>query len=308
MPRLLLFSLPQRGRAGVGARAARQALAILAILLSCLLPAHAAIHVTDDRGITVTLAAPPQRIVTLLPSLGETVCALGACDRLVGVDDFANWPPQVARLPHVGGVDDARIESIVALRPDLVLLSSTARALPRLQALGVPVLGLDVKTLADVHRVLGKVGQALGVDAAAVRQRIEAGIAAAARTMPPQARAQRVYVEVGGGYAASASSHIGEILARLGAANVVPGSLGTVPQLNAEFVVRADPDLVIVGSHSAASLAQRPGWPGLRALREGRLCVLSPQDGDIVMRPGPRLAEAASILARCLAAPVAGKR
>ncbi|WP_354004387.1 ABC transporter substrate-binding protein [Ramlibacter pallidus] len=284
-----------------------------ALLLSCVLglpaPTQAApIDVTDDRGTTVTLPAPPRRIVTLLPSLGETVCALGACDRLVAVDDFANWPPEVARLPHVGGVDDARIESIVALRPDLVLLSSTARALPRLQALGVPVLGLDVKTLGDVQRVLGKVGQALGVDPAPVWQRIEAGIGAAVASVPPQARGRRVYFEVGGGYAASASSHIGEILGRLGAVNIVPGALGTVPQLNPEFVVRADPDLVIVGSHSAASLAGRPGWSKLGALRTGAVCVMPPQDSDVVMRPGPRSAEAAAILARCLATPVKAQR
>jgi iron complex transport system substrate-binding protein len=288
----------------------RKAWAIAALALAALMPAMAAAAVTlvDDRGTTVTLPAPPQRIVTLLPSLGETVCALGACGRLVGVDDFANWPAEVARLPHVGGVDDARIESIVALKPDLVLLSSTARALPRLHALGVPVLGLDLKTLGDARRVLEKVGTALGVDAAPVWQRIEGGIAAAAAGLPASARGRRVYVEVGGGYAASASSHIGEILARLGAVNIVPGTLGTVPQLNPEFVVRADPDLIVVGSHTAPSLAQRPGWNRLRAMREGQVCILAPQDGDVVMRPGPRLADAAAILARCLAAPVKAQR
>lgn len=277
--------------------------ALLLLCLCCALPAHALIEVRDDRGVLVKLPAPPQRIVTLLPSLGETVCALGACGRLVAVDDFANWPAEVARLPHVGGVDDARIESIVALKPDLVLLSSTARALPRLQGLGVPVIGLDVKTLADVERVLGKVGQALGVDHRPVWQRIQDGIAAAARSMPPPARGTTVYVEVGGGYAASASSHIGEVLLRLGAVNIVPGHLGTVPQLNPEFVVRADPQLLVVPAHSAAEIRQRPGWSGMRAVREGRVCTLTPQEGDTVMRPGPRLAQAAAILARCLGAP-----
>jgi iron complex transport system substrate-binding protein len=270
--------------------------------------AQAATEVRDDRGVLVKLPAPPQRIVTLLPSLGETVCALGACGRLVAVDDFANWPPEVAKLPHVGGVDDARIESIVALKPDLVLLSSTARALPRLQDLGVPVIGLDVKTLGDVQRVLGTVGRALGVDAGPVWRRIEGGIAAAARTVPPASRGTTVYVEVGGGYAASASSHIGEMLARLGAVNIVPGHLGTVPQLNPEFVVRADPQLLVVPAHSAGEIRQRPGWAGLRALREGRVCTLTPQEGDTVMRPGPRLAEAAAILARCLGAPAGPAR
>lgn len=274
---------------------------LLALVLVLALPAGAAVQVQGDGGQVVTLARAPQRIVSLLPSLTETVCALGACARLVGVDDFSNWPAEVLRLPHVGGVDDARLESIVALKPDLVLLSSTARALPRLQALGVPVLGLDLKTLADARRVLGTVGLALGVDAAPVWQRIQAGIAAAAASVPAAARGTTVYVEVGGGYAASASSHVGELLARLGARNVVPGALGTVPLLNPEFAVRADPQLLIVPAGNAAEVRQRPGWGRLQALRAQRVCVLAPAEGDVVMRPGPRLADAAAVLARCLA-------
>jgi iron complex transport system substrate-binding protein len=275
----------------------------LALLLACwCVQAAAQVRVTDDRGAQVTIERPPQRIVALLPSLTEMVCALDACQRLVAVDDFSNWPPAVQRLPHVGGVDDARIESIVALKPDLVLLSSTARALPRLQSLGVPVLGLDLKTLADVERVFARLGQALAVDPAPAWQRVQASIVAAAASVPKQARGLRVYVEVGGGYAASASSHVGDILARLGASNVVPGSLGTVPLLNPEFVVRADPQLLIVPAANLGELRQRPGWARIAALRENRVCVLSPAEGDVVMRPGPRLADAARVLARCLGA------
>ncbi|HYE40290.1 MAG TPA: helical backbone metal receptor [Ramlibacter sp.] len=276
---------------------------VLLLLALLALPAQAQVQVRDDRGRVVTLPRPPQRIVALLPSLTETVCALGACERLVAVDDFSNWPARVLALPHVGGVDDARIESIVALAPDLVLLSSTARALPRLEALGVPVLGLDLKTMGDAERVLRTVGRALGVQAEPVWQRIRAGITAAAATVPRTSRGVRVYVEVGGGFAASASSHVGELLAQIGAANVVPGELGTVPRLNPEFVVRADPQLLVLPAGTLAEVRQRPGWVRIGALRDGRVCVLSPQEGDVVMRPGPRLADAAAVLARCLGAP-----
>lgn len=276
---------------------------VFLVLLLAAAPLHAQVEVRDDRGRTVNLPRVPQRIVALLPSLTETVCALGACDRLVGVDDFSNWPASVLALPHVGGVDDARIESIVALKPDLVLLSSSARALPRLEALGVPVLGLDLKTLGDAERVLRTVGRAIGVDAAPAWQRIQAAIAAAGATVPLESRGLRVYVEVGGGYAASASSHVGELLARLGAATVVPGELGTVPRLNPEFVVRADPQLLVVPGSALAEVRQRPGWSRIAALRGNRVCVLSPEEGDVVMRPGPRLADAAGVLARCLGAP-----
>ena len=283
---------------------------LAALLLALAAWPAIAISVTDDRGVAVELREPPRRIVTLLPSLGETVCALGACDRLVGVDDYANWPASVRSLPRVGGVDDPRIERIVGLRPDLVLLSSTSRALDRLQALGVPVMGFDIKTLADVQRVLSRVADALQVRGAeAAWQRIAGGVEAAARSVPGRQKGVSVYFEVSTGpYAASESSHIGEILARLGAVNVVPGSLGTVPLLNPEFVVRADPQVIMVSQRDAAALAARPGWPRIRALREGRVCRFTVEQGDVIARPGPRLADAAQLLADCLAGRLPGER
>jgi len=81
----------------------------------------AAIGVTDDRGRTVSLAAPPQRLISLLPSLTESVCALGGCARLVGTDRYSNAPAEVQALPKLGGIDDAQVERIVALKPDVVL-------------------------------------------------------------------------------------------------------------------------------------------------------------------------------------------
>src|SRR5205814_1899363 len=108
-------------------------------------------------------------------------------------------------------------------------------------------------------------------------------------------------VEVGSGpYAASEISHIGELLTRLGVANVVSGSLGSVPRLNPEFVVRADPQVIIVSARDAAELRLRPGWDRIRAVREGHVCALDAAQGEVLMRPGPRLAEAAQVLARCV--------
>jgi iron complex transport system substrate-binding protein len=84
------------------------------------------VQITDDRGRTVALPRTPQRIVSLLPSLTETVCALEQCHRLVGVDRYSNWPASVGKLPKVGGGLDPNIEAIVALRPDVVLMSVTS--------------------------------------------------------------------------------------------------------------------------------------------------------------------------------------
>jgi iron complex transport system substrate-binding protein len=261
------------------------------------------VQVTDDRGVVVRLAAPPQRIVSLLPSLTETVCELGRCDRLVGVDRYSNYPASVRRLPMVGGGLDPNVEAIVALRPDVVLMATSSRIGERLKTLGVAVVALEPRTHADVQRVLLKVGALLGVsDAQQVWRAIDAGVSAAAQSVPASVRGARVYFEVNQGpYAAGESSFIGETLTRLGAKNIVPAALGPFPKLNPEFIVRANPDLIMVGQRSADGMAQRPGWSSLRALREQRLCVFPVEEADVLVRPGPRMAEAARIMARCLA-------
>jgi iron complex transport system substrate-binding protein len=268
-----------------------------------------ALTIVDDRGVAVDLAHPPQRIVSLLPSLTEMVCELHACDRLVGVDSYSNWPAAVQRLPHVGGLEDANIEVIVSLRPDVVLLSASSRALTRLEGLGLKVVALEPRTLADVQRVLRQVGQVLQVpDASVLWARIDGGVNVAAHSLPAALRGTTVYFEVDGGpYAASESSFIGEMLARLGAANVVPGALGPFPKLNPEFVVRADPQVIMISDRHAQALQDRPGWGRIRAIRDGRVCLFTAAQGDVLVRPGPRMAEAAQLMAQCLQGRLKGK-
>jgi iron complex transport system substrate-binding protein len=267
-------------------------------------PARAApVTVTDDRGVSVVLPRAPQRIVSLLPSLAESVCALDRCDRLVGVDRYTQWPQALQRLPRVGGGLDPNIEQIVALRPDVVLMATSSRAADRLRALGVAVVALEPRSHADVRRVLLKLGELLEVDDAdRVWRHIDAAIRAAAQSVPASARGTRVYFEVDPGpYAAGESSFIGETLSRLGANNIVPAALGPFPKLNPEYIVRADPDLIMVGARTGPALLQRPGWSELRALRGGHLCLFTVEESDILVRPGPRMAEGARLMARCLA-------
>jgi len=277
-------------------------LAILACTLLAL-PALADLQVTDDRGAVVTFDRAPQRIVSLLPSLAETVCELGHCQRLVGVDRYTNWPESVKALPRVGGGLDPNIEQIVALRPDVVLMATSSRAGDRLRALGVKVVALEPKTHADVQRVMLKIGQLLEVqDAQRIWRAIDAAVMAAAQSLPAGVRGTRVYFEVNPGpYAAGESSFIGETLTRLGVKNIVPASLGPFPKLNPEYIVRANPDLIMVGERSVDGMMQRPGWHSLRAMRGQHLCVFPADESDTLVRPGPRMAEGARIMARCLA-------
>lgn len=265
--------------------------------------AHAAgVEVTDDRGVTVTLAQSPQRIVSLLPSLTETVCELGQCERLVGVDRYSNHPAFVRTLPKTGGGIDPNIEAIVALKPDVVLMATSSRGVQRLESLGVKVLAMEPKSSADAQRVMGKLGQLLEVpDAQRIWRAIDAGVSAVAQSLPAGARQLRVYYEVSaGGYAAGTGSFIGEMMARLGVQNIVAPSLGPFPRVNPEYVVRANPDLIMIGARNVQGLETRPGWRGIRALRERRLCVFTADESDVLVRPGPRMAEAARLMARCI--------
>lgn len=280
-------------------------LALLAFVLFMTFSGAAhALQVTDDRGITLTFAKTPQRIISLLPSLTETVCELGQCNRLVGVDRYSNYPASLQKLPQLGGGLDPNIESIVALKPDVVLMAKSSRAGERLEALGIRVFALEPKTHADVQRVMLKLGQLLEVqDAQRIWRAIDAGVSAAAQSLPASAKGVRVYFEVNQGpYAAGEVSFIGETLTRLGVKNIVPAKLGPFPKLNPEFIVRANPDLIMIGQRSADGLMARPGWQSIRALREQRVCIFPTEDANVLVRPGPRMAEAARLMAKCIEA------
>ena len=255
-------------------------IALFCMLFFVAISAHARIEAIDDRGVKVVLDAPPKRIVSLLPSLSETVCALRQCRRLVGVDRYTNYPASLRRLPRVGGGMDPDIEAIVALKPDLVLMSPASRAGARLQALGLMVFAVEARTYADVRRVTDTVGVLLGipnVDADKIWREAQAGVNQVAGSLPPRTRGMRVYYEVSRGpYAAGASSFLGETLTRLGVQDIVPASLGPFPRLNPEYVVRADPDLIIINQSDVSDMMHRPGWGRMRAVRGRRSNRSSP--------------------------------
>lgn len=291
----------------------RMTRAIGATLLTLLLmapwvrSAAAEVVLRDDRGVTQRWPAPPQRLVTLMPSLTETVCALGACDRLVGTDRYSDWPTapvSVPALPKLGGMDDVQVERLVALRPDVVLASPSTRAVERIEALGVRVVVLEARTADEARRMVGSVATLLGrpEQGAALWTRIEQQVQRAVARVPAAQRGRTVYFEVDSApYAAGRASFIGELLQRFGLVNIVPAELGPFPKLNPEFVVKARPALMMGVDRHVAAMAARPGWAELPALRGGQICAFPRARYDTLVRPGPRLGEAADLLADCLA-------
>ncbi len=291
-------------------RAAAAASLALASSLSIFLGAPearaAGFVVRDDLDRPVTFAQHPQRIVSLLPSLTETICALDACGRLVATDRYSDWPPQVRALPKAGGIDDAEIELIVSLKPDLVLLSRSQRITGRLHELGVSSFALNTDTYSEISHTVGVIGEILGVPDRARQLNRSIGDAVQAISARSIARlhgnAPAVYFEVEGPpYAAGPSSFIGELLTLLGARNIVTADLGPFPLLNPEYVVRHDPGVIFVSPAEAARVADRPGWDRIRAVREHRVCSFTPAVRDTIVRPGPRVAEGMQAIADCLA-------
>ena len=263
----------------------------------------APISLNDDRGATLTFASTPRRIISLLPSATESVCALGACKRLVGTDQFSNSPPDVVALPKLGGLDDAQIERIVSLKPDVVLASKSARVVERLESLGIKVVVLQSDSHGDVKRSLLLLAKMLNApdEATRVWREIDRDITRAASRVPAALRGKKVYFEVGAEpYAAGPNSFIGETLTRLRMGNIVAIELGPFPKLNPEFIVRARPDIIIAVEREVKSMAGRPGWQHLAALN-GRSCGFATERYELLIRPGPRMGEAALAIADCLA-------
>lgn len=289
-----------RGRRAAGAFAIG-----LALCAAGRTTTSAALVLRDDLQHATTFSHSPQRIISMLPSLTETVCSLGACDRLVATDRYSSWPAQVNRLPKTGGLEDAAIELIVSLKPDLVLLSRSQRSVDRLRELGVPAFALSTERYADIGRTARIIGRILGVPERA--DALEQSIDAAVRRIGHEEIARRhgaaptVYFEVDRApYAAGPASFIGELLGFLGARNIVTADLGAFPALNPEYVVRHNPDVIFVAAADGAHLADRPGWDSIRAVREGRLCSFAPEVIDTIVRPGPRVADGMRALAACL--------
>ena len=263
--------------------------------------ASASIAIKDDQGSEIRLANPAQRVVSMLPSITESVCALGKCSILVGVDRFSNWPNSVDALPRLGGIADANIEGIVRLKPDLVLVEKSSPLIARLQSLGIAVAAFDVQSMADVQRTLHQLDKVLGsTESGAVWDRIQLEIARANRALSPSQKAARVYFEVNAApFAAGKTSFIGELLDRLGMQNIATEKMGAFPKINPEFVVQSKPDLIMSTEASPKQLAQRPGWKSIPAIQGNRICFFSAAQADVLVRPGPRMGEASALIADC---------
>ncbi|HSN57698.1 MAG TPA: helical backbone metal receptor, partial [Candidatus Sulfomarinibacteraceae bacterium] len=262
--------------------------------------------------------APPQRIVSLAPSLTETLFALGVGGRVVGVTRYCAHPPEVRTLPRIGGHLDPSYEAIVALEPDLVVaIPSSEASEARLRSLGVPVLRVDQHDVDSVLQSISVLAEACGVEGRGVelRREMERRLEAVARAAAGRERRRAGVVvghEIGAGavrsvWAAGPETFYDGVLELAGGINAVQGGIVRYPELSREGLAALDPDVVIdvvagVEERGTDIDRIRSGWQALtelRAVREGRVRVL---EGDVMVVPGPRLPEMVAAVAAALAA------
>jgi len=258
--------------------------------------------VTDDLGREVTLEAEPERVVAMIPSHTETLCAIDACDKLVGRDQFSNYPPEVTDLPDLGSAFTPNLEAIVALEPDLVLVDESSDLAQRLRGAGLTVYAGTAQTYDEVFEKFEVLGELVNreTEAALLIGRVRGAVEAIAERAAQQ-EPTSVYYEVDPTpYSVGPESFIGVLLAKAGGDNIVEAGMGDFPQLDPEFVVAADPEVIIVSEREAEALAERPGWADITAVREGRVVATTSTLDDAISRPGPRIVEAVRFFARAL--------
>jgi len=258
------------------------------------------VQVRDDLGRAVSVARRPERILSLLPSFTETLFALGAGERVVGVDDFSDYPEAAQRLPKLGGLYDAQLERALSLQPDLIFISEGSAAVTPLSRAGAAVWAGSPRKLEDVYRIIELTAQLIGCprEAASLVARMKAQIAAAEARVQDLPRVSVYYELDPAPYSVGPSSFIGSLITKAGGVNVVPAELGEFPKLSPELVVSSNPQ-VIIGA-SLADVEHRPGWAKISAVVQRRVYAWSAEEAHLLSRPGPRLPEGLRALAQRL--------
>ena len=265
-------------------------------------------EVVDEAGRTVRVPVLPLRIVSLAPSLTETVYALGLQERLVGDTDYCDYPPEAQKKTKVGGGINPNLEVIASLHPDLVLVTKSFNRLDTvraLDALGIPSYSTDPNTVDEIISSAQKLADVLGAPEAGknMSENLQRRLAALQAKIDSLSQPRVLFVvwteplmSIGKG------TFVADALRKAGAHSIVE-SAQNWPQMNLEEVVRLQPDyLVFAESHSNSAahdfdtLAQKPGWQLLEAVQNRRFAVVS----DAVIRPAPRIVSVIEDLARQL--------
>jgi len=261
-------------------------------------------------GKTLTVAAPPKRIVSLSPGATEILYALGAESSLVAVDKNANFPEAANAFPTKVDAYEPNIEAITALNPDLVIVASdTGGLVAKLDSLNIPVLfediNKDIRTINDVMGQIRMLGRITGTDDKGLALINDMGervsrIQQAMQGLPSQS-APNVYHELDSTYfSASDNTFIGDVYRILKMKNIAGDGGGVAyPQLTQEAIIAANPRIIVLADEAYGvtidSVKARPGWGSIAAVQNNKIFAIN---ADIISRPGPRIVDALEELAK----------
>jgi iron complex transport system substrate-binding protein len=309
------FSL--KNRSGVAAASGRdggsrrlvatKSLATLALVLLLSASVLSARLVTDQTGRRVNLPDHPRRLVSIAPSITETLFALGLGNRLVGDTDYCDYPPQAKSLPHVGAMLNPSLEKIVALKPDLVLGTDEANrreTADQLERLGIPLYGVTAHTVEGTIQSLEDLGHVLDWETPTQKlvALLRARVAAVARQVQGQSRPKVLFVVW---YrpliTAGRQTFISDIIRRAGGASISDDLKGEWPHMGLEEVLSRAPDVILLPQTDAFApgldeFQKLPGWRDLAAVKNHHLYFVA----EAIMRPSPRLIDALEEVAKIL--------
>jgi iron complex transport system substrate-binding protein len=267
---------------------------------------------TDSLQREVTLLQPAQKIVSLAPSNTELLFAIGAGSQVVGRDDFSDYPAEAAQLPSVGGsMGDYNLEAIVALQPDLVLLSelNSSDLVQSLENLGLKVyyLGNPVE-IEGLYTNLETLGKITGheADATSLIESLKAKVSKVDELIATTSTRPLVFYELDATeptkpWTAGPGTFVDQLITRAGGENLGGSLDGAWVQISQEALIINDPEIIMMGDSiygiTAEQVAERAGWENLKAVTDGQIY---PFDDDLASRPGPRLVDGLIELARII--------
>jgi len=285
-------------RRKLGGKLART-VALITVFLGLAVVCHSARRVADQTGRSVEIPERAERLISLAPSITETLFALGLGDQLVGDTDYCEYPPEARLKPHVGPVLNPSLERIVALKPDLVLGSREANRIEtadQLERLGIPVYGVTAQTVDEMLSSIEDLGNVLGREAEArrlvreLRERIDRVERRVANRPKPKVLFVVWYRPL---TAAGPRSFVADVVRRAGGVSISDDLSGEWPRMSLEEALRRNPDVILFPraesfAPSPEDLTTLPGWRNFNAVKHHRLYFVS----DTIIRPSPRLVDA----------------
>ncbi len=289
---------------------------IFAILLSLLVSVVAGCQprfqpgtYTDDMGREVTINEIPQRIVSHVPSITETLFALGLEEKVVGVSDYCDYPEEAKLKPSVGNYFNPSIENIVALDPDLVLTDGHSESIKQLDSLGITYIVINPKDIAGIFEDIELLGKVTGTERRAkeVIKDMQDRISHVLNRVKDAPRVRVFYVfdatDLNNPWTAGPGSFIDSLITMSSGDNIAAKAMGAWVQFNIEVVVAADPEIIVIDAgHGTAVIApaklrEHPAWRETSAVKENKIYLI---DGDLVNRSGPRIVQGLEEVAKTI--------